>query len=139
MVGHERIRQLIGRYGADTVKAAMSKQLDDAEQRLRAKLEKIEDGVWTGVSYQEQWMKDGCPARAWFPASACRPKKRPQTAGGEGSTVSTAIVAPIGQRSPIMSSVDSVGLPAEPVSARDGCPRGGLQRRSARASTRCRR
>jgi len=57
MVGHERIRQLIDRYSADTVKAAMQRQLDDAESRLRAKLEKIEDGTWKAVSYQEQSMK----------------------------------------------------------------------------------
>jgi N-methylhydantoinase B len=58
MVGHERIRQLIERYSAETVKAAMQRQLDDAESRLRAKLEKIEDGTWKAVSYQEQSMKD---------------------------------------------------------------------------------
>jgi N-methylhydantoinase B len=58
MVGHERIRQLIDRYSADTVKAAMSRQLDDAENRLRAKLAKIPDGSWKAVSYQEQSMKD---------------------------------------------------------------------------------
>ena len=57
-VGQQRITELIGKYGADTVKAAMAKQLDDAEQRLRAKLDKIEDGTWTAVSYQEQSMKD---------------------------------------------------------------------------------
>lgn len=57
MVGHERIRQLIDRYGAEIVKAVMSRQLDDAESRLRAKLAQIEDGSWKGVSYQEQSMK----------------------------------------------------------------------------------
>lgn len=58
MVGHERIRQLIERYSAETVKAAMHRQLDDAESRLRAKLDTIEDGTWKAVSYQEQSMKD---------------------------------------------------------------------------------
>ena len=57
-VGQERIRELIGKYGADVVKAAMAKQLDDAESRLRAKLEKIEDGTWSATCYQEQSMKD---------------------------------------------------------------------------------
>lgn len=57
-VGHERIRELVEKYTADVVKAAMSKQLDDAESRLRAKLEKIEDGSWTAINYQEQSMKD---------------------------------------------------------------------------------
>mgnify|MGYP000079456578 CR=1 FL=1 len=57
MVGHERIRQLIDRYSAETVKAVMSRQLDDAESRLRAKLAQIEDGSWKAVSYQEQSMK----------------------------------------------------------------------------------
>lgn len=58
VVGHERLRELITRYGADTVKSAMRRQLDDAESRLRAKLDKIEDGTWKAVSYQEQSMKD---------------------------------------------------------------------------------
>lgn len=58
MVGHERIRQLIERYSAETVKAAMQRQLDDAETRLRAKLAGIADGTWKAVSYQEQSMKD---------------------------------------------------------------------------------
>jgi N-methylhydantoinase B len=57
-VGHERIAQLITKYSAETVKAAMQRQLDDAEQRLRAKLDKIADGTWSAVSYQEQSMKD---------------------------------------------------------------------------------
>lgn len=57
MVGHERLRQLIGRYGVETVKAAMQCQLDDAEKRLRAKLADIPDGSWKAVSYQEQSMK----------------------------------------------------------------------------------
>lgn len=55
-VGHKRIRELIAKYGAGMVKAAMAKQLDDAEQRLRAKLEKVDDGTWSAISYQDQSM-----------------------------------------------------------------------------------
>jgi N-methylhydantoinase B len=53
-VGRERLLELIDRYGADTVKAAMARQMDDAEHKLRAKLEQVPDGSWPGVSYQEQ-------------------------------------------------------------------------------------
>jgi N-methylhydantoinase B len=53
-VGRERLLELIDRYGADTVKAAMRKQMDDAEGKLRAKLKKIADGTWSGASHQEQ-------------------------------------------------------------------------------------
>lgn len=57
-VGQERMKELITKYGANVVKAAMDRQLDDSEERLRAKLAKLDDGVWSAVSYQEQSMKD---------------------------------------------------------------------------------
>jgi N-methylhydantoinase B len=53
-VGRERLLELITKYGADTVKAAMAKQLDDAERKLRAKLAQVPDGTWSAESYQEQ-------------------------------------------------------------------------------------
>jgi N-methylhydantoinase B len=53
-VGRERLLELVDRYGADSVKAAMRRQLDDAENKLRAKLERIPDGTWSAASYQEQ-------------------------------------------------------------------------------------
>lgn len=51
---HERILALVERYGPDTVKAVMSRMMDDAESRLRAKLRSLPDGTWRTVGYQEQ-------------------------------------------------------------------------------------
>ncbi|WP_207793238.1 hydantoinase B/oxoprolinase family protein [Nocardioides acrostichi] len=53
-VGRERVLELVERYGADTVKATMARQLDDAEAKLRAKLALAPDGTWTASSFQEQ-------------------------------------------------------------------------------------
>lgn len=53
-VGHERLRALIEKYSADTVKAVMQRQMDDAEHRLRDRLRSLEDGTWHAVQYQEQ-------------------------------------------------------------------------------------
>ena len=52
-VAHERIRALVDKYGADTVKAVMRRMMDDAESRLRAKLREIPDGSWTSVAHQD--------------------------------------------------------------------------------------
>lgn len=54
MVGHERLRALIDRYGADEVKAVMQRQMKDAEERVRARLREVDDGNWNAISYQEQ-------------------------------------------------------------------------------------
>lgn len=54
MVGHERLRELIVKYSATTVKAVMMRQMQDAEDRLRARLSEVDDGVWHAISYQEQ-------------------------------------------------------------------------------------
>lgn len=54
MVGYERLKALIEKYGPDTVKAVMKRQMNDAEHRLRERLRSIEDGTWHAVSYQEQ-------------------------------------------------------------------------------------
>ena len=53
-VGHERLEELLAKYGADAVKAAMYRQMDDAETKLRAKLDRVADGSWTGECHQEQ-------------------------------------------------------------------------------------
>jgi N-methylhydantoinase B len=53
-VGHERLEELLAKYGAESVKAAMYRQMDDAESKLRAKLEPVADGRWTGRCDQEQ-------------------------------------------------------------------------------------
>jgi N-methylhydantoinase B len=53
-VGHERLEELLAKYGGESVKAAMYRQMDDAESKLRAKLERVADGRWTGRCHQEQ-------------------------------------------------------------------------------------
>jgi len=50
----ERILRLVGKYGADTVKAVMRRMMDDAERQLRAKLATLPDGSWRATGYQEQ-------------------------------------------------------------------------------------
>lgn len=53
-VAHERLRALIVKYGAATVKAVMKRMMDDAERRLRDKLGELSDGQWGAVTYQDQ-------------------------------------------------------------------------------------
>ena len=53
-VGHERLEELLAKYGGESVKAAMYRQMDDAESKLRAKLERVADGRWAGRCHQEQ-------------------------------------------------------------------------------------
>lgn len=53
-IAHERFRALIKKYGAGTVKAVMRLMMDEAEQKLRAKLKSLPDGTWTSFIYQEQ-------------------------------------------------------------------------------------
>ena len=53
-IAHERLRELITKYGPDLVKAVMKRMMNDAERRLRAKLRDIPDGQWQAVNYQEQ-------------------------------------------------------------------------------------
>lgn len=52
-VAQEQIRALIAKYGADTVKAVMRRSLDDAEGRLRRKLQSFPDGSWSAVAHQD--------------------------------------------------------------------------------------
>lgn len=54
VVGHERLRALIDKYGAGVVKAVMLRQMRDAEERVRSRLRDVEDGTWHAVSHQEQ-------------------------------------------------------------------------------------
>lgn len=53
-IAHDRFRALIEKYGPERVKAVMAHMMDDAEERLRARLRTLPDGTWRGVSYQEQ-------------------------------------------------------------------------------------
>lgn len=69
----EQVLRLIAKYGADTVKAVMRKMMDDAEGRLRAKLETLPDGTWTAVGYQEQ---SGTGDRGLHPIKVAMTKER---------------------------------------------------------------
>ncbi|MFG2586147.1 hydantoinase B/oxoprolinase family protein [Streptomyces malaysiensis] len=53
-VGQRRLLALVDRYGANTVKAVMKRMMDDAERRLRNRLNEIPDGTWSSVGYMEQ-------------------------------------------------------------------------------------
>ena len=53
-IAHDRFRALIRKYGSKTVKAVMKLMLNEAEEKLRAKLQGLPDGTWTTAVYQEQ-------------------------------------------------------------------------------------
>jgi N-methylhydantoinase B len=46
-----RARELVARYGAATVKAAMRKIIDDASAAVARRLQRIPDGTWHDVTY----------------------------------------------------------------------------------------
>ena len=46
-----RLEELIGRYGAGTVKGVMRKMIDDTEAVVRKRLETVPDGTWRDVRY----------------------------------------------------------------------------------------
>jgi N-methylhydantoinase B len=52
-VARERIRQLLARYGAATVKGVMRKLQDDSEKAFLRRLETIPDGTWREVGWVE--------------------------------------------------------------------------------------
>ena len=52
-VAKQRIRELCGRYGAQTVKAVMQDLLDYSEHRMRTRLRELPDGTWRHRSYLE--------------------------------------------------------------------------------------
>jgi N-methylhydantoinase B len=54
VIAARRIKELIDRYGAPVVKAAMRKVVDDAEDAFSSRIEEIPDGVWTDVGYLEE-------------------------------------------------------------------------------------
>ena len=47
-IGGDRVRELCGKYGIDTVQAAMSELLDYSERRMRAAIAQAPDGVYVG-------------------------------------------------------------------------------------------
>jgi len=53
-VGRRRLLSLIAQYGPVVVKSVMKRMMDDAEQRLRAKLRTMPDGTWSAATYQDQ-------------------------------------------------------------------------------------
>ncbi|MCS6817432.1 MAG: hydantoinase B/oxoprolinase family protein [Blastocatellia bacterium] len=52
-VARERIKQLLARYGAATVKGVMRKLQDDSEKAFVRRLETIPDGTWREVGWVE--------------------------------------------------------------------------------------
>ena len=50
-VGARRLKQVFEKYGPDVVQLHMDALLDYSEKRIRAGLEKIPDGTYTGVDY----------------------------------------------------------------------------------------
>lgn len=54
-IAQERLTQLIGKYGAKTVKAVMKRMMNDAEARLKSKLRELPDGEWRGVAHQDSF------------------------------------------------------------------------------------
>jgi len=57
-VARERIKQLLARYGAATVKSVMRKLQDDSEKAFVRRLETIPDGTWRAVGWVE-WAHPG--------------------------------------------------------------------------------
>jgi len=53
-VATERVEDLIGKYGADTVKGSMRKLIDDGEESFREVLSKIPDGTWRERVYRTE-------------------------------------------------------------------------------------
>lgn len=53
-VGRNRLLEVIGQYGADTVKSVMKRMMNDAESRLRTKLAALPNGTWRATGYQDQ-------------------------------------------------------------------------------------
>ena len=56
-IARNRILEMIGRYGAGTVKATMRKLQDDSEAAFLRRLDTIPDGTWT----EEGWMEVALP------------------------------------------------------------------------------
>jgi N-methylhydantoinase B len=53
-VAATRIGELVGRYGADVVKATMDKIVEDSERAFLRRIRQIPDGTWTDVGYLEE-------------------------------------------------------------------------------------
>ena len=54
VLARDQIVGLCKRYGADTVKAAMRRMLDQAQESFRQTLLKVPDGTWTEVRYLDE-------------------------------------------------------------------------------------
>jgi len=54
-IAQERLTKLIQKYSAKTVKAVMKRMMNDAENRLRAKLKELPDGEWSSVAHQDSF------------------------------------------------------------------------------------
>src|SRR6202000_990856 len=53
LMARDRVHGLLVEFGPDVVKSVMQRMMDDAERRLRAKLQALPDGEWESVTYQE--------------------------------------------------------------------------------------
>ena len=53
-LARDQIVALCKRYGAGTVKAAMRRMLDDAQENFRQTLLKVPDGTWTEIRYLDE-------------------------------------------------------------------------------------
>ena len=54
VLARDQIAGLAKRYGADTVKAAMRRMLDQAQESFRQTLLKVPDGTWTEIRYLDE-------------------------------------------------------------------------------------
>jgi len=52
-VAQDRMDQLVARYGAETIAAVMDRMIEGSEQRLRARLASLPDGIYRATDYLE--------------------------------------------------------------------------------------
>lgn len=60
-IGIERVRQLCAKYGKDSVKATMAELIGYAERQLRAAIQSLPDGVYTGEDAGDDIEGSGSP------------------------------------------------------------------------------
>jgi N-methylhydantoinase B len=52
-VAAKRLREVMDRYGVDTVESVMAAEIDASEQQLRSRLRELPDGIYRAVDYLE--------------------------------------------------------------------------------------
>jgi len=68
-IGAERYRELIERYGRETVNAAYEELLDYSERLMRAAIERLPDGDYRATTYIDGYLDDADAARKDLPIS----------------------------------------------------------------------